>query len=114
MSLDARLDDLIDAAQAVGIIIRREPLGGEGGGLCSLRGKRVLFVDTLSDSETRYERTLAALALLPELEARFLRPDVREDLERARKSQGAPAFNPAGAESASDAPGKQTNGGQHS
>ena len=87
MSLDARLDDLITAAEAVGISIRREQLGGEGGGLCILRGKRVLFLDTLSDAETRYERTLAALAPLPEMEGRFLRPDVREDLERARRGE---------------------------
>lgn len=87
MGLDARLDELILAAEAAGISIRREPLGGEGGGLCVLRGRRVLFVDTLSDAETRYERTLAALAPLPELEGRFLRPDVREDLERARRGE---------------------------
>jgi len=87
LSLDARLDDLITAAEAVGISIRREQLGGEGGGLCILRGKRVLFLDTLSDAETRYERTLAALAPLPEMEGRFLRPDVREDLERARRGE---------------------------
>lgn len=88
MGLDARLDDLISAAEAAGIAIRREQLGGEGGGLCVLRGKRVLFIDTLSDAETRYERTLEALAPLPEMDARFLRPDVREDLERARRRQG--------------------------
>lgn len=85
MSLDARLDELISAAEAAGIAIRREQLGGEGGGLCVLRGKRVLFIDTLSDAETRYERTLAALAPLSEMDGRFLRPDVREDLERARR-----------------------------
>ena len=85
MSLDARLDELISAAEAAGIAIRREQLGGEGGGLCSIRGRRVLFVDTLSDAETRYERTLTALAPLTEMDGRFLRPDVREDLERARR-----------------------------
>jgi len=86
LSLDARLDELISAAEAAGISIRREQLGGEGGGLCVLRGRRVLFIDTLSDAETRYERTLAALAPLAEMDARFLRPDVREDIERARRS----------------------------
>lgn len=85
MGLDARLDELISAAEAAGIAIRREQLGGEGGGLCVLRGKRVLFIDTMSDAETRYERTLEALAPLAEMDARFLRPDVREDLERARR-----------------------------
>ena len=84
MGWDDRLDALIAAAESLGIAIRREPLGGEGGGLCLLRGKRVLFVDTLADGATRYERTLAALAPLAELDGCFLRPDVREDVERTR------------------------------
>lgn len=115
MTLDARLDELISAAEAAGISIRREQLGGEGGGLCSLRGRRVLFIDILSDAETRYERTLSALAPLTELDGRFLRPDVREDLERVRKdqSEGAPGFNPA-THSSSNASGERANGGQHS
>ena len=49
-------------------------MGGEGGGLCKLRGRRVLFVDTFADIATRYDRTISALAGRPELEGRFLPP----------------------------------------
>jgi hypothetical protein len=83
-NLETRLDSLIELAEGLGMSIRREPLNGSGGGMCVLKGKRVLFVDTLADLETRYERTLAAMAPLTELDAQYVRPDVREDIERQR------------------------------
>jgi hypothetical protein len=84
MDLQSRFDALLSLAQEIGLTIRREALGGEGGGYCRLRGQSVLFVDTMADLETRYERTLAALAPLPEVDRRYLPPEVREDLERLR------------------------------
>ncbi len=83
MDVQARLDALLAAAEQLGIEIRRVPLGGEGGGLCSLRGQRVLFVDASADTATRYDKTVNAMARLPELQDQYLPPLVREDLERA-------------------------------
>jgi hypothetical protein len=82
VDLQTRLDFLTDFAADLDIELRREPLGGQGGGLCTLRGRRVLFIDSSADAETRYEKTLAALAGLPELEARYVPPEIREDLHR--------------------------------
>lgn len=87
MDLQSRLDDLITLAEQLGIQIRREALGGEGGGLCVLRGQRVLFIDTLADLETRYDKTLAALAGLPEIDAHYIRPDLREEIDRMRRTE---------------------------
>ncbi|MBN1488676.1 MAG: hypothetical protein JXA69_02065 [Phycisphaerae bacterium] len=78
-----RLETLLTLADAIGIEIRRTPLGGEGGGLCALRGRRVLFVDTAADVATQYEKTVAALAGLSEVQDRFLPPEVRDDLDNA-------------------------------
>jgi len=77
---------LLAVAEELGIEIRRVPLGGEGGGLCLLRGRQVLFVDTSADRATQYERTVAALAGRPELGDRYLPPELREDLDRAAAS----------------------------
>jgi hypothetical protein len=85
MDLSNRLEHLLTLAEQIGIDVRAEPMGGAGGGLCRLRGKQVLFVDTAADLETRYERTLAALATLPELEGRFILPEVRRDLDLYRR-----------------------------
>ncbi len=84
MDLQAKLDALLTVAEEIGLTIRREPLGGDGGGCCVLRGCRILFVDTTADLETRYDRTLQALASLPEVEQRYLQPEIRDDLERQR------------------------------
>lgn len=91
MDLQQRLDELLTLAESIGLALRREPLGGEGGGMCVLRGRRVLFVDTSADLDTRYERTLAAMAELPEWEGRFVHPEIRDDLERVRTPPARPA-----------------------
>ncbi len=85
MDLEERFDDLLELAHTLGIDIRREPLGGDGGGLCQLRGKRLLFVDTSADLETRYERTLHALAGLPDLDDRYIRPEIRDEIDALRR-----------------------------
>lgn len=84
MDLGLRLEALLAVAEQVGIEVRAEPMGGEGGGLCVLRGRRVLFVDTLADLATRYDRTLAALASVEGVDQCYLVPEVRQDIERQR------------------------------
>ncbi|GJQ25011.1 MAG: hypothetical protein HBSAPP02_00430 [Phycisphaerae bacterium] len=84
MDLHDRLDALLTLAEQLGLSIRRESLGGEGGGLCRIKGQAVLFLDTAADLETRYERTLSALASHPGIDRHYLPPEVREDLDRQR------------------------------
>ena len=88
MNLASRLEELVAAVEKIGVDVRAEPMGGEGGGLCRLRGRPVLFIDTSADLATRYDRTLAALATLPELDEHYLVPEVRADLDRQRKLTG--------------------------
>jgi len=84
MDLGAKLDALLELAEQLDISVRREPLGGEGGGLCHLRGRRVLFVDIQADPQTRYEKTVAALAELPDVDQHYVLPELREELEKYR------------------------------
>lgn len=86
MTLQMRLDALLDAAKSVGIPVEKVPMGGEGGGLAILAGKRRLFVDTMSDTATAYETTLGALAAIPEIDALPLPESVRADLDKLRES----------------------------
>ena len=62
-----------------------ERLGGEGGGLCTLRDKRVLFVDIDADVATRVERCLTALAEVPTVDSLYVMPALREQIEQRRK-----------------------------
>ncbi len=82
--MQARLAELLQLADEIGLSVRRVPLGGDGGGYCQIKGQRVLFVDTMADMNTQYEKTLTALAPLKELDERFLKPAVREDIDRQR------------------------------
>lgn len=85
MDLHARIDALLAAAEQIGLAVQKAPISGDGGGLCIVKGAKKLFVDTLADAQTRYERTIDALATLPEVEQLFLPPDVREDLDKANR-----------------------------
>ncbi len=87
VDLESRLDALLEVARSLGIDVRLEDLAGSGGGLCILKGRRVLFVDEASDLATRYDRALREIAQLPEIDGIYIRPDIREDLERARDAE---------------------------
>ncbi|HPF38232.1 MAG TPA: hypothetical protein P5081_13370 [Phycisphaerae bacterium] len=85
MTIHDRLKALIDAAATIGIAVEKVPLGGEGGGLAILAGRRRLFVDTMADDTTAYETTLAALATIPEINSLHLPAPVRDDIEKSRR-----------------------------
>jgi len=84
MSVESRLSALLDAAESLGIEVRQMDLGGQGGGLCTVRGKRVLFVDLGTDRATRYDLVLREIAQLSEIDTIYLRPEIREDIEQVR------------------------------
>ena len=62
--------------------VREERLGGESGGLCVVRGRRVLFIDLDADPAVRLERSLGALRTLPDIEDIYLSPALRELIDR--------------------------------
>jgi len=78
------LGELLDFGERAGMEIRQVYLGGEGGGLCVVRGKRVLFVDSGASLADQLARTAAALASVEDLEKRYLLPEVRQVLEKYR------------------------------
>ena len=82
MDETAQLNILIALADSLGIEVRHAALGGAGGGLCTVRGRVVLFVDTDADTITRVEHAARGLARFPGIETIFVRPDVRELLDR--------------------------------
>ncbi len=86
MDLASRLEALLAAAEQIGIDVRAEPMGGEGGGRCKFRNQQVLFVDTSADLATRYDRTLAAMAEMPDLDKLYLVPELRQDIDRQRET----------------------------
>jgi len=84
VELRERLSWLTELAERLDIAVRYEHLGGDGGGLCTVKSRRMLFVDLDADPQTRYQAVLLALVGLPELHDHCLPPVISEDLERIR------------------------------
>ena len=70
--LPSQLDEILDLFGRLGIEIRYEPLGGNGGGLCNIRGKAAFFVDADADTATTIDHALDALATMPQIDGLFL------------------------------------------
>lgn len=83
--MTSAFDDMIELAKRLGISVRHAHLGGNGGGLAIVKGGRQLFVDLDADPAEQLELTARALARLPEIEAVFLTPAVRDLLEQYRE-----------------------------
>jgi len=81
MDTDEVLETLCDLAQQLDVEVRRVPLGGEGGGLCNLRGRQILFLDTLASPTEQLAQAAAALARFDQLQATYLLPAVREAID---------------------------------
>lgn len=66
-----------------GVEVRKESMGGGGGGLCDIRNKRVFFHDTDSSSfETAVRCSQAIVKLYDDLESIYLKPAIREFIDK--------------------------------
>lgn len=82
MDGEAILMCLEELANKLGIEVRWDALGSEGG-ICTLRGKRILMVDESLSDAAKIE--VMAEALCGEaIEEIYIRPEVREVLEKAK------------------------------
>jgi len=81
----AQFDTVLGLLTKLGVEIRREHLGGEAGGLCRIRGKSVVFIDLDADIATQLSRCVEALAGIPETDAMYLPPTLREQVQKLRE-----------------------------
>lgn len=81
-----QLEAAVQALLRLGVEVREVPLGGAGGGLCTVRGKQVVLIDVDADLATRLNRCLLALGSLPAAESAYLLPALREAIGRAQSS----------------------------
>jgi hypothetical protein len=78
---------LEEAAGRLGVTVRHAPLGGDGGGLCRIKGTTVLFVDTMADALTQYSRSLSELSQIADFDKLYLLPEIRADLDDLRRGK---------------------------
>jgi len=97
MGMESAFDEMIDLARRVGLRVRHVHLGGNGGGLARIKGAGQLFIDLDAHPLDQLEQTARALACVSEVDVVFVRPDVRELLEKYRE-EGRELRPPAGPE----------------
>ncbi|MCP4610474.1 MAG: hypothetical protein GY845_17335 [Planctomycetes bacterium] len=75
------LEELLALLEANGVAIRDEPLGGNGGGLCAMKGKQIFFVDTQAPSAIVAAMCAEAVPKVVDIEQVYIKPEVRQFIE---------------------------------
>ncbi len=81
MNIVARLEKGIIAVQNLGYSVRQEWLDGEGGGVCILRGEKILFLDLSQDINEQLDVVLEILRKDPAID--LLDPTLLRRLDRS-------------------------------
>jgi hypothetical protein len=82
------LEELLGLLEASGVKIRQESLGGAAGGLCTVKGERIFFVDTQSQSADNALSAAEAVRKMVDIEKIYLRPEIREFIEMQSTAAG--------------------------
>jgi hypothetical protein len=75
------LDELLALLEANNVAIRNEPLGGSGGGFCSIKGENIFFVDTQAAHADVAALCAEAVSKVVDIETVFIKPQVRQFIE---------------------------------
>ena len=75
------LQELLALLEANGVTIRNEPLGGSGGGLCTVKGKYIFFLDTQAPSVAAAVQCAEAVPKVADIEQIYIKPQVRQFIE---------------------------------
>ncbi len=79
------LEELLELLAQNNVTIRRESLGGGGGGFCAIKGESIFFVDTQSSSTEIAVMCAEAIIKLVDIESVYIRPEVRQFIEKYSK-----------------------------
>lgn len=75
------LEELLALLEANSVAIRDEPLGGNGGGLCAMKGRQIFFVDTQAPSAVVAAMCAQAVSKVVDIEQIYIKPEVRQFIE---------------------------------
>ena len=87
MNLQGILEELLALLEANDVTIRREQLGAGGGGLCTVKGERIFFLDTQAASVENAAVCAEAVSKVVDIERVYIRPEVRQFIENYSNSQ---------------------------
>jgi len=75
------LEELLALLEANGVTIRDEPLGVNGGGLCTIKGQQIFFVDTQAPSAVVAVLCAEVVPKVADIEQVYIKPEVRQFIE---------------------------------
>lgn len=75
-------EELVVILEENGVRVRREAMGGGGGGMCLIDDERVCFVDTEAAVVNNAVNCAEAVNKIVDIEMIYIRPVVREFLEK--------------------------------
>jgi hypothetical protein len=81
------LEELLELLKANGVAIRREPLGGSGGGVCTVKGQTIFFLDTQAPSAEVAVLCAEAVHKVVDVEKIYIKPEVRQLIENHNNSK---------------------------
>ena len=97
MDAQQLLDELVQAAQCLGVEVRSEPFetpAAMGGGLCIVRGTHLVLIDQRAPLVDRLRALARALGDLGS-DAVYMAPEARELIDRARPQEARAAPEPS-------------------
>ena len=80
------LEELLALLEANSVTIRREQLGGSGGGLCTVKGETIFFLDTQAPSAESAAVCAEAVSKVADTERVYIKPEVRKFIEHHSES----------------------------
>lgn len=82
------VEELLSVLSSRDVLIRQETLGGGGGGLCEIRGRKIFFLDSQASSmDTAVQAAKAVLKVVEDPETIYLKPAVRDFLDRVKQME---------------------------
>ena len=81
------LEELLALLEANSVTVRTEPLGGGGGGLCTVKGQPLFFVDTQAPSGEVAALCAEAVSRVVDVENVYIRPEIRQFIENHTSSK---------------------------
>ena len=79
-------EELLMLLEQNSVTIRREALGGSGGGLCTIKDQSIFFVDTQASSTEVAALSAEAVVKIVDIESIYIRPEVRQFIEKYAKT----------------------------
>lgn len=78
------IEELLRLLEGSGIQIRRESMGGTGGGVCRLKNKTVLFLDIDAPPAEKARQCAEAVIQTTDVDSVYLKPLVRDYIDGLR------------------------------